>query len=101
MWSKNFKSFIKSLVNSKLYTIITLVGFTISLTFVILLSVYIKKELTVNSLHKNGPRIYRLINENAAEFAPPIGLYLQNKFHSRVYQNPYKIYMIKLLHLSN
>lgn len=88
----NFKSFINSLINSKLYTFITLVGFTISLTFVILLSVYIKKELTVNSLQQNGSRIYRLINENTAEFAPPIGLYLQNKFpeiesYTRILEN--------------
>lgn len=92
MWLKNFKSFVKSLVNNKLYTIVTLVGFTISLTFVILLSFYIKNELTVNSLQKNGHRIYRLINENAAEFAPPIGLYLQNKFpeiesYTRILEN--------------
>lgn len=90
---KNFKSFVNSLVNSKLYTIVTLVGFTISLTFVLLLSVYIKKELTVNSLQKNGSRIYRLINENTGEYAPPIGLYLQNKFpeiesYTRILENP-------------
>ncbi|MCK4923276.1 MAG: FtsX-like permease family protein [Bacteroidales bacterium] len=93
MWLKNFKSFLNSLVNNKLYTIVTLVGFTISLTFVILLSVYIKNELTVNSLQKNGSRIYRLINENHAEYAPPIGLYLQNEFpeiesYTRILENP-------------
>lgn len=93
MWVKNYKSFVNSLVNSKLYTIITLVGFTISLTFVILLSVYIKKELTVNSLQKNGSRIYRLINEKYAEYAPPVGLLLQNEFpeiesYTRILENP-------------
>ena len=92
MWLKNFKSFVVSLVNNKLYTIVTLIGFTISLTFVILLSVYIKKELSVNSLQKNGPRIYRLINEKYAEFAPPVGLYLQNEFpeiesYTRILEN--------------
>jgi putative ABC transport system permease protein len=96
MYLKNFKSFVNSLLNSKLYTIVTLVGFTISLTFVILLSVYIKKELTVNSSQKNASRIYRLINENAAEFAPPIGLYLQNKFpeiesYTRILENSGKL----------
>jgi len=93
MWVKNYKSFVNSLVNSKLYTIITLVGFTISLTFVILLSVYIKKELSVNSLQKNGSRIYRLINEKYAEYAPPVGLLLQNEFpeiesYTRILENP-------------
>ena len=80
MWYKNLKSFIKNLVNCKLYTLVTVVGFTISLTFVILLSVYIKKELTVNNLQNNNSRIYRLINENEAGYAPPVGLWLQNEF---------------------
>jgi len=89
---KNFKSFVNSLINNKLYTVVTLVGFAISLTFVILLSAYIKKELTVNSLQENSSRIYRLINEKHAEFAPPIGLYLQNEFpeiesYTRILEN--------------
>ncbi|NPD84745.1 FtsX-like permease family protein [Lentimicrobium sp. L6] len=96
MYLNNLKSFVNSLVNSKLYTVVTLVGFTISLTFVILLSAYIKKELTINSSQKNASRIYRLINENAAEFAPPIGLYLQNKFpeiesYTRILENSGKL----------
>ncbi|NOY50166.1 MAG: FtsX-like permease family protein [Chlorobi bacterium] len=80
MWLKNFRTFIKNLASSKLYALVTVLGFTVSLTFVILLSVYIKNELTVNSLQKNSPRIYRLINESQAGYAPPVGLWLQNEF---------------------
>ncbi|MDP2721453.1 MAG: ABC transporter permease [Bacteroidales bacterium] len=77
---KNLKSFARHLLNSKLYTTVTVIGFTISLTFVILLSVYIKNELSVNALQKNKERIFRLTNENYGSFAPPVGLWLQTEF---------------------
>ena len=80
MWIKNFKTFAAHLLNNKLYTIVTVLGFTISLMFVILLSVYIKNELSVNDLQKNKDRIYRLTNETYASFAPPVGQWLQNEF---------------------
>jgi putative ABC transport system permease protein len=79
MWFKNLNTFIKNLANSKLYALVTVLGFTVSLTFVILLSVYIKNELTVNSLQKNSSRIYRLVNESQASYAPPVGQWLQNE----------------------
>lgn len=80
MWNKNLKLFITNLINNKLYTLVTVIGFTISLTFVILLIVFIKNELTVNSLQENNSRIFRLINENEAGYAYPVGLWLQDEF---------------------
>ncbi len=78
MWKKNFKTFANHLLHNKLYTLVTVLGFTISLTFVILLSVYIKNELTVNSSQINKDRIFRLVTEHDADFAPPIGTLLQS-----------------------
>jgi len=78
MWLKNLKTFATHLLNNKLYTLVTVLGFTISLTFVILLSVYIKNELTINSSQVNKNRIYRLVNEQGSNFAPPIGAWLQS-----------------------
>ncbi len=80
MFIKNLKTFATHLQNNKLYTIVTVLGFTISLTFVILLSVYIKNELSVNDLQKNKDHIFRVINENHSTFAPPVGQWLQDKF---------------------
>ncbi len=80
MWLKNLKSFTQHLFNSRLYTAVTVLGFTISLSFVILLSVYIKNELSVNDVQLNKNRVYRLINEHYAGFAPPIGEWLQGEF---------------------
>jgi putative ABC transport system permease protein len=73
MWSKNLKSFIKHLLNNKLYTVITVFGFAISLMFVILLSIYVKKELSVDQFHENKDRLYRLVREDNSGFAPPVG----------------------------
>ena len=80
MWLINIKTFIKHLLKHKLYTLITVMGFATSLTFVILLSVYLKNELSVNSSQVNKDRIYRLTNEKFSNFAPPIGSLLQSKF---------------------
>ncbi|RLD85320.1 MAG: hypothetical protein DRJ09_13065, partial [Bacteroidetes bacterium] len=79
MQINNLKIFLKHLAKNKLYLVISVLGFTISLTFVILLSVYIKNELSVNSLQINKDRIYRLRNEKFAQVAPPIGGWLQSE----------------------
>jgi putative ABC transport system permease protein len=80
MWKKNLKLFLKHLVSNKLYTFITIFGFAVSLTFVIVLSVYIKNELTVNSSQKNKDRIYRLTYKGESIFPATIGPLLQNNF---------------------
>ena len=80
MWQKNIKLFLTHLTNNKLYAFITIFGFAVSLSVIILLSFYIKNELTVNSSQKNRARIYGLASENGGEFAPPVGEWLQSKF---------------------
>ena len=79
MFLLNLKTFFKHLAKSKLYLVITVLGFTISLTFVILLSVYINNELSVNRSQTNRNRIYRLRNEKFSNVSPPIGRMLQNE----------------------
>jgi len=54
----NLKTFAKQLLKNKLYTFITVAGFAVSLAFIILLSVYIKNEISVNTGQKNSHRIY-------------------------------------------
>jgi putative ABC transport system permease protein len=41
--------------------------------FVLLLSVYIRQELSVDQFHANKSRIFRLYHENNSGFAPPVG----------------------------
>lgn len=90
MWIKNFKTFANHLLHNKLYTFITIFGFAVSLTFVIILSVYIKNELSVNSTQKNKNRIYRLTNEHGSYFSGPVASLLLHNFpeienYTRIY----------------
>lgn len=79
MKTLGLKSFIKYLGKNKAYTIITLSGFAVSLMFVFLLSVYIKHELSVDQFHKKKDRIYRLVRDGGAAFAPPVGDRITNE----------------------
>ncbi len=88
----SLKMFIRYLARNRLYTFVTLTGFAVSLTFVLLLSVYIKQELSVDKFHANKNRIYRLSRDNDATFAPPIGDFIKNQFpgvesYTRIYMN--------------
>jgi putative ABC transport system permease protein len=71
------KTFIRHLFRNKLYSVVTILGFALSLTFVLLLSVYLTNELTVDNFHTNKDRIYRLENETL-DFSPPIADDLKN-----------------------
>ena len=73
----SLKSYIRHLFKNKLYTVVTVIGFAISLTFIIVLSVYISNELAVDDFHVNKERIFRLENETV-DFSPPIAPDLQN-----------------------
>lgn len=88
----SIKSFIKYLTKNKLYTFVTILGFAISLMFVLLLSAFIRQELSVDQFHANKDRIFRLIRDNGAIFAPPIGDFVKNQFpeveaYTRIYNN--------------
>ncbi len=79
MKTHSLKSFFKFLIKNKLYSVVTISGFAISLMFVLLLSVYIKQELSVDQFHKNKDRIFRLYHEETSMFGPPTGEYIKNK----------------------
>lgn len=88
----SFKTFFNYLTKNGLYTVITLLGFSVSLTFVLLLSVYLEQELSVDQFHVNKGRIYRLCNDKGASFAPPIGEFVKKQLpevetFTRIYRN--------------
>ena len=80
MISKHLKSFLVHLWNNKLYSVITILGFSISLMFILLLSVYIKNEYGVDEFHEKKDRIFRLTHGEEAGFAPPSGPLLMANF---------------------
>jgi putative ABC transport system permease protein len=74
------RMYIKYLLKNKLYTFITFFGFAISLTFVLLLSVYIKDELSVDQFHSKKDRIYRLTRDSYATFGSLIGDNIKSQY---------------------
>ena len=85
------KTYIRHLLKNKLYTLVTVLGFALSLMFVVLLSVYIQNELTVNDFQKNKDRIYRIEHEDL-DFSAPIAVNLKNTIpdiedYTRVYDS--------------
>ena len=79
MLLKNLKTYWRFLGNNKLYTIVTIVGFAVSLMFVLLLSIYVKQELSVDQFHEKKERIYLLTkSKTEANFANPVAGYLKD-----------------------
>ena len=76
----DFKVFIRSLLRNKLYSGITIVGLAVALTFVILLTVYVRQEFAVDNFHTNKDRVFRLANELEYGYSGPIGPMLQEQF---------------------
>ena len=66
----HFRSFWNFLGRNKLFTAINIFGFAVSLMFVLLLGLYVQDELSVDSFHENKERIYRLVADDGAQFAP-------------------------------
>ena len=69
----NLKSFLKFLSRNKLYTVINVVGLSVSLMFVILIGIYVVQELSVDQFQQDGDRIYILGDVNKDGSADQIG----------------------------
>lgn len=74
------KLFVRSLWRSKLYTAVTVFGFAMALTFVILLTAYVRQELSVDHFHTNKDRIFRVVSEKGSFFGPLVGGQLKNQY---------------------
>lgn len=87
---KFFKTFFRYLGKNKLYAFVTVFGFAISLAFVVLITVYIKNELSVDNFQVNKDRIFRMESEESTNFSGPIAVDLKTKYpdiedYTRVY----------------
>lgn len=76
----DLRSFIRFLGKNKFYTAINVTGFAVSLAVVILISLYVRQELSVDDFHKNKERIFLLCNEEKGSWAYPLTEDLRNKF---------------------
>ncbi|MCD7938087.1 MAG: ABC transporter permease [Tannerellaceae bacterium] len=76
----NLKSFLKFLDRNKFYTFIDVFGFSISLTFVILIGVYTWQELSVDKEQPNADRIFILGNDENLQAAYGVGERLMDRY---------------------
>ena len=74
------KSFWNFLKKNKLYGAINLVGLTVSMAFVLLLAVYVQRQLTTDSFQKNADRIYVIANEDNVTMGYWLDKHLKNNF---------------------
>lgn len=76
----NLKSFFKFLSRNKAYTCINVIGFSVSLMFVLFIAVYTWQELTTDQFQKNKEQIYVLTNERVMGTAPAVGSWLKDRY---------------------
>ena len=74
------KSFWNFLNKNKLYAAVNLVGLTVSMAFVLLLAVYIQRQLSTDSFQKNADRIYVIANEDNVMMGYWLDKHLKNNF---------------------
>jgi putative ABC transport system permease protein len=75
---------IRTLLKNKLYSIINISGLTIGLACSICIFIFVKDELSYDRYHPNADRIFRVIQDGAAEHSAtlpfPAGPAFQNEF---------------------
>ncbi len=74
------KSFWNFLKKNKLYGAINLLGLTVSMAFVLLLAVYIQRQLSTDSFQENADRIYVIATERQVNIAYWLDKHLKNNF---------------------
>lgn len=75
----DLKIYQKFLSRNKLYTLVSVVGFSVSLTFVILLGIYVKQELSVDSFHEKKDRIFLMAHDTSSSFGNPVANFVKDK----------------------
>jgi len=76
----DFKTYWKFLTRNKVYTLVSVVGFSISLMFVITLGLYVKEQLSVDDFQANKDRIFLMSHDYEAFFGNTVAPTLQQQF---------------------
>lgn len=74
------KSFWNFLKKNKIYGTVNLVGLTVSMAFVLLLAVYVQRQLSTDSFQKNADRVYVFANEHSVSSAYWLDKHLKDNF---------------------
>ena len=73
-------SFLNFLKRNKLYALINLLGLTVSMAFVLLLAVYVQRQLSTDAFQKNADRIYVVTNEESVNMGYWLDKHLRGQF---------------------
>jgi len=76
----NLKSFFKFLSKNRLYTFIEIFGLSVSLMFVVLISVYTTQELATDSFQEKKDRLYLLASEGSYGFAHKLAGVMKDRY---------------------
>ena len=79
MIQRNLRTYFKFLSKNQFYTFISIFGFSVSLMFVILLSLYTKQELSVDNFHEKKDRIYLMSHDHGANFGNTVAPFVKDK----------------------
>lgn len=71
--------YIKFLSKNKLYTFVSVFGFSISLMFIIILGVYVKQQLSVDDFQEKKDRIFLMTHDYGSGFGNPVADYVKDK----------------------
>ena len=74
------KSFWNFLKKNKIYGAVNLIGLTVSMAFVLLLAVYVQRQLSTDSFQKNADRVYVFANEYSVSSAYWLDKHLKDNF---------------------
>ncbi|MDR0370899.1 MAG: ABC transporter permease, partial [Prevotellaceae bacterium] len=74
----NPNTYLKFLSRNKLYTFVSVAGFSISLMFVIILGLYVTQELSVDDFHKNRDRIFMLADGTTSILGNPVPQFVKD-----------------------
>ncbi|MCD8102565.1 MAG: ABC transporter permease [Alistipes sp.] len=78
MFFPGINTYLKFLSRQKVYTFVSVAGFAVSLAFVIILSLYAKTQVSMDSFHENKERLFMLAHENGAHISSPVGPYVKD-----------------------
>ena len=53
---------IRSMAKYKFYTLINILGLSFGVTFILLVFLFVRKDMAYDGFHKNGPNIYHIAN---------------------------------------
>ena len=83
----HLKIMLRNLNRNGLYSAINISGLAISLAVCILISLWVKDELSYDRFYKNGERIYRVLSQNRASLEywsntpAPLASFMQTEIH--------------------